>query len=254
MKNKKDKKDEKDIKYEFIRVYSKKYPSRYIDFIVWKNQWGEWQRRVFRDLRLYINLSDSSKEKLLEYMQEDVDQYFNSDMIDRTPEEKAFQKFLKKEKKNMDQYIIYTDGACRKNPGKGASAYVILDSSEKNIIKYESYYYPDCTNNYAELMAIIKALKFVSEEIQLNKNLNITIKSDSKYCVDGCNKWMYDWNKKETLTNQANGEVWENLYFLIQDVKSKIHKLEFTHIKGHSGVKWNEYCDKLVNETIDEYE
>jgi ribonuclease HI len=154
---------------------------------------------------------------------------------------------------NIDKYIIYTDGACKGNPGKGASAYVVLDATEKNIIESKSIYYPRCTNNYAELMAIFEALEFVNEDISLYKNLSITIKSDSKYCIDGCNRWMYNWNKNGTLINRLNGEVWKDLFFLIQIIKHQIHNLEFIHIKGHSGIEWNEYCDNLVNKTISEH-
>jgi ribonuclease HI len=154
---------------------------------------------------------------------------------------------------NLDRYVIYTDGACKGNPGEGASAYVILDSKEQNKIESNSFYYSSCTNNYAELMAIFEALEFIDKKILLDENTVIIIKSDSKYCVDGCNKWMYNWNKKGTLSNRPNGDIWKNLYFLIQIIKRQIYNLEFIHIKGHSGVEWNEYCDELVNKTINEY-
>jgi len=152
---------------------------------------------------------------------------------------------------NTNKYVIYTDGACKGNPGRGASAYVILDALENNIIKSDSIYYPKCTNNYAELMAVYKALEFVNKKL-LNENLDIIIKSDSKYCVDGCSTWMYNWNKKGTLSSRVNGDIWKELFILIQIIKNKIHKIEFILIKGHSGIEWNEYCDTLVNKIISE--
>jgi len=153
----------------------------------------------------------------------------------------------------MSGYIIYTDGACKGNPGRGASAYVILDETENHMIKYKSTYYPSCTNNYVELMAIITALDFLYAGLLSGKKTTITIKSDSEYCVDGCNMWMYDWNKKGKLSNRLNGDIWKNIFYIVQVLKRLGNKIEFVHIKGHSGIKWNDYCDKLAKKTIESH-
>jgi hypothetical protein len=82
-------------KYEFMRVYYTEDNSKYLDFIVWKNQWNEWQRKIYKECYLFQNLTNTSKSKLFEYMQEDVDFYFNTNKKDRDLEEEAYQEFLK---------------------------------------------------------------------------------------------------------------------------------------------------------------
>lgn len=151
----------------------------------------------------------------------------------------------------MGKFVIYTDGGSRGNPGQGASAFVVLDRSESYEIKFQSVYHRDCTNNYAELNAIKLALEYMLEKEHLTESTKIEVKADSSYCVNGLSRWMYNWKNQGTLTDRPNGELWGSLYDIVQKINKKILSLKFIHVNGHSGIRWNEYVDRLVNKAMD---
>ena len=140
--------------------------------------------------------------------------------------------------------IVYTDGATSNNGYEGARggwAYVVLE--EDKIIKEESGYVPEATNNRCELIALINACKAIcniwGEHI---------IYSDSAYCVR-CwkEKWYEKWErngwKTSNKTPVANQELWRELIPFFRN-----SLLKFEKVSGHSGNKWNEYVDKLAVE------
>lgn len=146
-------------------------------------------------------------------------------------------------------FFLFTDGACRENPGPGATAYLIQDSSEK-VLDSGSTYHPLTTNNKMELSSVIEGiLKILSWE---KKEHFVHLISDSKYVIDGINSWMPGWKargwKKADNKAPENIELWMELDSLL----TKLKKLDTTWVKGHSGHPQNEYCDELANTTLDE--
>ena len=137
---------------------------------------------------------------------------------------------------------IYTDGACRGNPGPGGwGALLISEKSRKTLFGGES----DTTNNRMELMAAIEALN------ALKGPRKVLLYTDSKYVMDGLNKWMPNWRKRGWKTAAKkpvkNQDLWMQL-----DEAIVPHEIEWHWVKGHSGVPGNEVADELANRGIDE--
>ena len=142
---------------------------------------------------------------------------------------------------NSTTLKIYTDGACKGNPGPGGWG-ALLDYDGK--IKEINGYSANTTNNIMELTAVIKSLK------QLNRPCNIIITTDSNYVKNGITKWIHNWKKNGWKTANKkpvkNKELWENL-----DSLTKSHTIDWQWIKGHSGHPENERADTLANLAID---
>jgi ribonuclease HI len=144
----------------------------------------------------------------------------------------------------MKQVNLYTDGACRNNPGRGGwGAILVYGSYEKELSGGEKM----TTNNRMELMAAISGLEALKEPCE------VSLYSDSKYLVDAFNEgWIESWREKgwkrgkETLKNP---DLWEKIYGL-----SKIHKITFIWVKGHNGHDYNERCDALATAFADSFE
>jgi ribonuclease HI len=141
-------------------------------------------------------------------------------------------------KKNVQ---IYTDGACRGNPGVGGwGASLSYNGTHKEIYGGE----PETTNNRMELTAVIEALKAMKQPS------DITVNSDSKYVLSGINEWLPNWKKRNWKTAAKkpvkNVDLWQQLDALIQP-----HDIEWVWVKGHSGNPGNERADELANMGID---
>lgn len=136
---------------------------------------------------------------------------------------------------------IFTDGACSGNPGPGGYG-ALLKYADK--IKEISGCEIKTTNNRMEMTAIIKALQ------QLKKPCRIKVITDSSYVVKGMTQWIPGWIRRNWLNAQKkpvlNRDLWETLLEL-----SKLHQIEWTWIKGHSGHPENERCDQLARNAIE---
>jgi ribonuclease HI len=142
--------------------------------------------------------------------------------------------------KKTKKVQIFTDGACKGNPGPGGwGAILRFQDNEKEINGYESL----TTNNIMELMAVIESLKAIS------KPFEIEITTDSKYVKNGITSWIYNWKKNGWKTAAKkpvkNKELWIELDHLIQK-----HNISWKWVKGHSGHIENERADELANEAI----
>ena len=141
----------------------------------------------------------------------------------------------------MDNIILYTDGACSGNPGPGGwGAVLIFNGIEKEL----SGANPSTTNNVMEITAVIEGLK------ALKRPCNVNIYSDSAYVVNCFEKdWINNWIKNNWVNSKKepvkNKELWLELYDL-----TKIHKVTFNKVKGHSNVKYNNRCDELARNAI----
>ena len=137
--------------------------------------------------------------------------------------------------------VIYTDGACKGNPGEGGWGALL----EKNNSTIKLYGYEESTtNNRMEIIAAIEAIKYVGVKS------NITLYTDSKYLMNGTNAWIHNWKKNNWRTS-ANKDVKNiDLWKTIDELNS-MHSIEWNWVKGHSGNKGNETADSLANLAIE---
>lgn len=144
----------------------------------------------------------------------------------------------------MKQVNLYTDGACRGNPGKGGwGAILIYGKFKKEMSGGE----PMTTNNRMELLGAINGLEALKEPCK------VILTSDSKYVVDGITKgWARSWKakgwKKGDGKPALNPELWDKLLALCDK-----HEVEFVWVKGHAGHPENERCDQLATAFADSF-
>ena len=136
-----------------------------------------------------------------------------------------------------DAVDISTDGACSGNPGPGGWGVVMRwKGTEKELSGSE----PDTTNNRMEMMAVIKGLESLKRGVGL-----INIHTDSKYVMDGAEKWLAGWKRNGWKTGAKkpvkNQDLWQQLDKLLQ-----AHTIKWFWVKGHSGDLDNERCDEMA--------
>ena len=141
----------------------------------------------------------------------------------------------------MSAVEIYTDGACRGNPGPGGwAALLSIDGREKEISGAEAL----TTNNRMELMAVIRALE------ALKRPVNVRVFTDSQYVRRGITEWLQAWKLRGWKTADRkpvkNQELWERL-----EAAAAVHNIEWHWVPGHAGVPGNERVDRLANQAID---
>ena len=138
----------------------------------------------------------------------------------------------------MKQVEIYTDGACKGNPGPGGWGAVLrMGGHEKEL----SGGAPATTNNRMELTAVIEALR------ALNSSCEVALHTDSRYVIDGITKWIFGW-QKNGWKNAAKKPVLNiDLWLALIEAKRN-HKVSWHWVKGHSGHPENERADKLASD------
>lgn len=137
---------------------------------------------------------------------------------------------------------IFTDGACRGNPGPGGwGALLRCGANEKELLGAE----PDTTNNRMELMGAIAALQ------ALKKPSDVVLTTDSQYVRKGITEWIHNWQKRGWKTAAKkpvkNADLWQDLL-----AAAEPHTIEWRWVKGHSGHVENERVDELANRAIDQ--
>ncbi|MDY6942009.1 MAG: ribonuclease HI [Pseudomonadota bacterium] len=142
----------------------------------------------------------------------------------------------------MKEVHIYTDGACRGNPGPGGwGALLRFGPHEREIYGAE----PDTTNNRMELTAAIEALSALKERCHVH------LHTDSRYVRDGITQWLPQWKARNWRTASKkpvkNMDLWQRL-----DAASQRHDIHWHWVKGHAGHPENERADGLANRAIDE--
>ena len=141
----------------------------------------------------------------------------------------------------MKKVDIYTDGACRGNPGPGGWAALLLFGEHEREISGAD---PATTNNRMELTAVIRALE------ALKRPVEAAIYTDSQYVRQGVLEWMPNWKARGWKTAEKkpvkNQDLWQTLDALLPN-----HQLEWHWVKGHSGNPGNERVDELANRAID---
>jgi ribonuclease HI len=143
----------------------------------------------------------------------------------------------------MGQVEIFTDGACRGNPGPGGwGALLRYNSNEKELYGAEAH----TTNNRMELLAAIKALE------ELKRPCKVTITTDSNYVKKGITEWLQGWKQRGWRTAGKepvqNVELWQRL----EEAVNRHERVDWKWVRGHSGHVENERADQLANRAIDE--
>jgi ribonuclease HI len=141
----------------------------------------------------------------------------------------------------MTAVTVYTDGACRGNPGPGGWAAVLTSGEHEREISGADRH---TTNNRMELQAVISALQ------ALKRAVDVQLYTDSQYVKKGLQEWLPQWKARGWKTADKkpvkNQDLWE-----ILEREAARHRIEWHWVKGHSGVAGNERCDVLANEAID---
>lgn len=142
----------------------------------------------------------------------------------------------------MKKVEIFTDGACRGNPGPGGYGSIIRIKGKTEELRGSA---EKTTNNIMELTAAIVALN------QLKEPCEVVLTSDSQYLVKGMTEWIDGWIRKGWINSSKqpvkNKELWVEL-----DRLNRRHRVSWVWIRGHSGHVENERCDRLANQAIDE--
>ncbi len=142
----------------------------------------------------------------------------------------------------VDRVDLYTDGACRGNPGPGGWGVVMrFGDREKELYGGEA----ETTNNRMELMAVISGLE------HLQRSCEVRVTTDSQYVKNGITQWINNWKRNGWKTAAKkpvkNIDLWKRL-----DAAVAAHKVSWAWVKGHSGHPENERADALANRGIDE--
>ncbi len=144
----------------------------------------------------------------------------------------------------MNEVVIYTDGACKGNPGPGGWGVLLRspDGTEKELFGGEL----DTTNNRMEMMAVIQAL------LILKRPCTVTLHLDSQYVLKGITEWLAGWKAKgwKTAAKQPvkNVDLWQRLDQL---VTQNGHTIDWRWVKGHAGDPGNERADGLANRGVE---
>jgi ribonuclease HI len=140
-----------------------------------------------------------------------------------------------------ERVVVYTDGACSKNPGPGGWGAILLFRS---FARFVSGFSPETTNNKMELSAAIGALKALSKT-----SIELEIHTDSMYLKNGIEEWIPSWRSRGWKTFDKkpvkNREYWEEL-----DKEAKRHHVHWRWVKGHGSSRYNNFVDWLARDAI----
>lgn len=141
----------------------------------------------------------------------------------------------------MNEVEIYTDGACRGNPGPGGWGVILIAGKHRKELYGGE---PETTNNRMELMAVIEALR------ALKRPCHIILHTDSQYVKKGITEWIHDWKRRGWKTAAKkpvkNADLWE----ILDEAQSR-HEIEWRWVRGHAGHPENERADELANLGVD---
>jgi ribonuclease HI len=142
----------------------------------------------------------------------------------------------------MKQVDIFTDGACKGNPGPGGWGVLLrMGKHEKELSGAEA----ETTNNRMEMTAVIRGLNALTEPCQ------VTLHTDSRYVIDGMTKWIHGWQKKGWINASKKPVLNKELWLELIDAAAP-HRIEWIWVKGHAGHEENERVDRLASDAAGE--
>lgn len=150
----------------------------------------------------------------------------------------------------MHDFMIFADGACKRNPGPGAWAAILIKSSGKSSgteqrVKELAAHKDLTTNNEMELTAVISALQHIQSE-----RGSVLMLSDSEYVISGITKWIPGWKARGWNTSQGlpvvHAPLWQALHQLVEQRKP-LGVITWQHVRGHIGVVGNERADEIAS-------
>ncbi|MCH8135986.1 MAG: ribonuclease HI [Proteobacteria bacterium] len=137
---------------------------------------------------------------------------------------------------------IYTDGACRGNPGPGGWGVLMIKGQHRKTMHGGEH---ETTNNRMEMTAAIEALN------ALKNGQRVVLHTDSKYVMDGVNEWLPNWKKRGWMTASKKPVKNKDLWQMLDEAVAR-HKIDWRWVRGHDGNPGNEEADGLANRGIDE--
>ena len=155
-------------------------------------------------------------------------------------------------------FALFSDGACRGNPGPGAWGCMGQDHTGRVVFE-ASGAATHTTNNRMEMAGVLEGLKALADYLHADapnapvplETILVAVYSDSKYLVDGMNRWVQGWQargwKKKNKTAPENLALWQEL----QRRREMFGQMSFHWVKGHAGHPQNEHCDLLANQALD---
>ena len=144
----------------------------------------------------------------------------------------------------MKEVTVFTDGACRDNPGPGGWAAIVDENGERRELHGAE---AKTTNNRMELMAVIRALESLLQPSQ------VRVVTDSQYVALGMTRWIHSWRRKGWKTESGSPVKNRDLWQMLWDRAEK-HRLTWEWVRGHDGHPENERVDALAKEAINELE
>lgn len=140
----------------------------------------------------------------------------------------------------MKRIAMFTDGACKGNPGPGGWGAVLqFGDSERFLKGYDAH----TTNNRMELLAVIEGLNALKEPCA------VELTTDSQYVKNGITKWIDGWKRKNWRTSSGSAVKNKELWQALEEAVGR-HKISWHWVKGHSGHRENELADELANQAI----
>ena len=149
----------------------------------------------------------------------------------------------------MHKLHVYTDGGSSPNPGRGGWAYIIQHRDKEYAGSGKIEW---CTNNQAELQAVLSEIKFAIKFNLMEGYESMVIHTDSMYILKSASLWLEGWKRRGWVTAQkkTNGEVKNlDMWKEYDELKNAFH-IEYVHVKGHSGDEYNEKCDSMVHKAM----
>lgn len=143
----------------------------------------------------------------------------------------------------MKKIELYTDGACSGNPGHGGWGYIL---KYKSAVKEAFGGCAETTNNQMELTAVIEGLKALKEPCEID------LYTDSRYVLDGCQKWLASWKKNNWKKADKKPVLNQNLWIILDEYLQQ-HNIVWHWVKGHAGHPENERADTLACQGRDLY-
>lgn len=142
----------------------------------------------------------------------------------------------------MEKVKIYTDGACKGNPGPGGYGCIIVQNGKTQELKGGN---KSTTNNIMEMTAIIVALQHLKEPCE------VELTTDSQYVVKGMTEWINGWIRKNWVTASKQPVKNKDLWLELKQLNDR-HKIKWVWVRGHNGHPENERADVLANQGVDE--